>query len=105
MEEFKFIYWWEWGHRQLARFIGLLWLIGFLIFWIRKQIPERWTFYFFVLAYLALLQAFLGWWMVSSGLDGQVVDVFIQTGYPLDYGIYNPRSDLLGYFCFIPKAQ
>ena len=76
MEEFKFIYWWEWGHRQLARFIGLLWLVGFLIFWIRKQIPERWTFYFFGIGLLGALQAFLGWWMVSSGLDGQVVDVF-----------------------------
>ena len=76
MDEFKFIYWWEWGHRQLARFIGLVWFLGFLILWITKQIPERWTFYFFGIGLLGALQAFLGWWMVSSGLDGQVVDVF-----------------------------
>ena len=44
MDEFKFIYWWEWGHRQLARFIGLVWFLGFLTLWISKQIPERWTF-------------------------------------------------------------
>ncbi len=76
MEEFKFIYWWEWGHRQLARFIGLVWFVGFLLLWKMKQIPERWTFYFFGIGLLGALQAFLGWWMVSSGLDGQVVDVF-----------------------------
>ena len=76
MEEFKFIYWWEWGHRQLARFIGLVWFVGFLLIWKMKQIPERWTFYFFGIGLLGALQAFLGWWMVSSGLDGQVVDVF-----------------------------
>ena len=76
MDEFKFIYWWEWGHRQLARFIGLVWFVGFLLLWKMKQIPERWTFYFFGIGLLGALQAFLGWWMVSSGLDGQVVDVF-----------------------------
>ena len=76
MEEFQFIYWWEWGHRQLARFIGLVWFVGFLLLWKMKQIPERWTFYFFGIGLLGALQAFLGWWMVSSGLDGQVVDVF-----------------------------
>ena len=76
MEEFKFIYWWEWGHRQLARFIGLVWFFGFLTLWISKQIPEKWNFYFFGIGLLGALQAFLGWWMVSSGLDGQVVDVF-----------------------------
>ena len=76
MDEFKFIYWWEWGHRQLARFIGLVWFVGFLTLWIMKQIPERWTLYFFGIGLLGGLQAFLGWWMVSSGLDGQVVDVF-----------------------------
>ena len=34
MDEFKFIYWWEWGHRQLARFVGLIWLIGFTFFFL-----------------------------------------------------------------------
>ena len=76
MDEFKFIYWWEWGHRQLARFIGLVWFVGFITLWMMKKIPERWTFYFFSIGMIGALQAFLGWWMVSSGLDGQVVDVF-----------------------------
>ena len=29
LSEFKIIYWWEWGHRQLGRIIGLVWLVGF----------------------------------------------------------------------------
>ena len=31
MQEFKFIYWWEWGHRQLARFIGVVWFVGLVV--------------------------------------------------------------------------
>ncbi len=76
MEEFKFIYWWEWGHRQLARFIGVVWFVGFFVLWFKNKIPERWVLYLFTIGLLGALQAFLGWWMVSSGLDGQVVDVF-----------------------------
>ena len=76
LEEFKFIYWWEWGHRQLARFIGVVWFVGLLVLWLKNKVPEKWTFYFFGVGLLGALQAFLGWWMVSSGLDGQVVDVF-----------------------------
>ena len=76
MEEFKFIYWWEWGHRQLARFIGFVWFVGLIVLLAKNKIPERWALYFFGIGLLGALQAFLGWWMVSSGLDGQVVDVF-----------------------------
>ena len=27
LSEFKVIYWWEWGHRQLGRLIGLVWFL------------------------------------------------------------------------------
>ena len=40
MSEFKFIYWWEWGHRQLGRFIGLVWALGFAFFFLTKKIPQ-----------------------------------------------------------------
>jgi cytochrome c oxidase assembly protein subunit 15 len=76
LEEFKFIYWWEWGHRQLARFLGLVWFVGFVFFWISKRIPKNWGYYFLGIGFLGSLQGFLGWWMVSSGLTGRVVDVF-----------------------------
>ena len=76
IKEFKYIYWWEWGHRQLARFVGFIWLVGFVFFWITKRIPKNWTYYFLGIGCLGGLQGFLGWWMVSSGLTGRVVDVF-----------------------------
>ena len=36
---FKGIYWWEWGHRQLGRVIGLVWALGFVGFLVAKRIP------------------------------------------------------------------
>jgi cytochrome c oxidase assembly protein subunit 15 len=73
--EFKSIYWWEWGHRQLGRFIGVVWAIGFLFFWLSKKIPAGWTSRLLGLGVLGGLQGAIGWWMVSSGLTGRMVDV------------------------------
>src|SRR6056297_2557913 len=42
MAEFKVIYWWEWGHRQLGRFIGLVWAAGFVFFAATRKIPTGW---------------------------------------------------------------
>lgn len=75
MAEFKFIYWWEWGHRQLGRFVGLVWGLGFLYFLIRRQIPTGWTPRLLLLGALGGLQGAIGWWMVSSGLTGTMLDV------------------------------
>lgn len=72
---FKSIYWWEWGHRQLGRFVGLVWAIGFMFFWLTKGIPTGWTTRLVGLGALGGLQGAIGWWMVSSGLTGRVVDV------------------------------
>ena len=33
LSEFKFIYWWEWGHRQLGRVIGLVWFLGLFLYY------------------------------------------------------------------------
>ena len=43
LADFKTIYWWEWGHRQLGRFMGLIWAVGFLGFLITRKIPTGWT--------------------------------------------------------------
>jgi heme a synthase len=75
LEEFKVIYWWEWGHRFLGRFIGLVWALGFAWFWARGQIPAGWTGRLLILGCLGGLQGAVGWWMVSSGLVGTRVDV------------------------------
>jgi cytochrome c oxidase assembly protein subunit 15 len=75
LSEFKVIYWWEWGHRQLGRFIGLVWAIGFFYFLLRRQIPTGWTGRLMLLGGLGGLQGAIGWWMVSSGLREGMMDV------------------------------
>lgn len=75
MSEFKVIYWWEWGHRQLGRFVGLVWALGFLYFFLTKKIPAGWTGRLLILGALGGLQGAIGWWMVSSGLTGTMLDV------------------------------
>ena len=75
LEEFKTIYWWEWGHRFLGRIVGLVWFVGFVWFLVRKAIPTGWTPRFLALGLLGGLQGAIGWWMVSSGLTGRMVDV------------------------------
>lgn len=75
MSEFQFIYWWEWGHRQLGRVIGLVWAIGFFGFLLTKNIPNGWTSRMLLLGALGGLQGAVGWWMVSSGLTGTMLDV------------------------------
>lgn len=72
LSDFKFIYWWEWGHRQLGRLIGLILLVPLIVFWALGWIPRgmRWP----LLGATALVgvQGALGWYMVASGLVGRV---------------------------------
>ncbi|MDC1229315.1 COX15/CtaA family protein [Octadecabacter sp.] len=75
MSEFKVIYYWEWGHRQLGRVIGLVWALGFFWFLLRRQIPVGWTGRLLLLGGLGGLQGAIGWWMVSSGLRDGMLDV------------------------------
>ena len=68
LDEFKFIFYWEWGHRVLARFIGLFSIIPLiLIFFIFKKnfLYEKKYYLIFL---LVCFQGFIGWFMVSSGL-------------------------------------
>ena len=75
MAEFKSIFWWEWSHRNLGRLIGMVWGIGFLFFLLTKRIPRGWTLRLLGVGVLGGLQGAVGWWMVSSGLTGRMVDV------------------------------
>lgn len=75
LDEFKSIYWWEWGHRQLGRVIGLVWAAGFLGFLLARKIPPGWTGRLIIPGALGGVQGAIGWWMVSSGLSGEMVDV------------------------------
>lgn len=75
MAEFQFIYWWEWGHRQLGRVIGVVWALGFFGFLVFRRIPTGWTGRLLFLGVLGGLQGAIGWWMVASGLTGTMLDV------------------------------
>jgi cytochrome c oxidase assembly protein subunit 15 len=68
LEDFKVIYWWEWGHRQLGRVIGLIWAVGFLGFAVARQIPVGWAGKLLLPGLLGGLQGGIGWWMVASGV-------------------------------------
>jgi len=73
--EFQFIYWWEWGHRQFGRLIGLVMLGGFLGFLLTGVIRGRLALATFGLGLLLGLQAAIGWIMVRSGLEPGMVAV------------------------------
>tara|TARA_E500000081_G_scaffold122898_1_gene128383 strand:+ start:61 stop:1083 length:1023 start_codon:yes stop_codon:yes gene_type:complete len=66
LNEFKVIFWWEWGHRQLGRLIGLSVLIPLIFFSIKNGL---WVLRNYGLIFLLVcFQGFIGWYMVSSGL-------------------------------------
>lgn len=75
LAEFKVIYWWEWGHRQLGRVIGLVWALGFLGFLVARQIPRGWTGRLLLLGALGGAQGAIGWWMVASGFAEGMIAV------------------------------
>lgn len=75
LDGFRSIYWWEWGHRQLGRVIGLVWAAGFLGLLIARRMPPGWAGRLLGLGLLGGAQGAVGWWMVSSGLSGRMVDV------------------------------
>ncbi|MGD9295445.1 MAG: COX15/CtaA family protein [Roseobacter sp.] len=74
MADFKVIYWWEWGHRQLGRVIGAVWALGYLYFALRRQVPVGWHGKLLLLGALGGAQGAIGWWMVASGVtQGEAV--------------------------------
>lgn len=68
LSDFKQIYWWEWGHRQLGRVIGLVWALGYLGFLATRSIPKGWSLRLLLPGALGLLQGAIGFWMVHSGV-------------------------------------
>lgn len=66
--EFKQIFFWEYLHRLIGRIIGLVFLIPFLIFWIRGYFSKKLFRRVLFLFGLGALQGAMGWIMVKSGL-------------------------------------
>jgi len=72
LAEFQFIYWWEWAHRFLGRFIGLIYALPLLAFVAMGRVPRRMMALLFALLVLGGIQGFVGWYMVQSGLSERV---------------------------------
>ncbi len=68
LEDFKDIYFWEWLHRVIGRFIGVVFIVPFLYFVFKKQLTKSTTKKALLLMVLGGFQGFLGWFMVKSGL-------------------------------------
>ena len=72
LAEFQVIYWWEWAHRFLGRFIGVAFAIPFLAFAAAGHIRRDLAPSLIALFALGALQGFMGWYMVQSGLVDRV---------------------------------
>lgn len=72
LEGFKFIFWWEWGHRFLGRLIGLAFAAGLAWFWYRRALRRGLAPKLLGVLGLGALQGAIGWYMVSSGLVDRV---------------------------------
>ena len=72
LEEFKFIYFWEWFHRFFARIIGVIFLVPLLFIIFKKQFPMQYTANIFLIGLFLMTQAVVGWYMVKSGLVDRV---------------------------------
>ncbi|PHR93317.1 MAG: heme A synthase [Robiginitomaculum sp.] len=72
---FKFIYFMEWSHRQLGRFIGMAYLLPFLLFLGLGKLERGKRLRFLSILLLIGLQGAIGWWMVASGLVNGRIDV------------------------------
>ncbi len=69
LAEFKTIYWWEWGHRQLGRLIGLVYLVGWLWAATTRRVDSKPGLVLFGMGLLLATQGLVGWIMVASGLE------------------------------------
>ena len=75
LADFKFIYFWEWFHRLWGRLIGLAFALPLAWFWVKQQIPAGYKPRLVALLALGGLQGAFGWFMVRSGLSGEMTDV------------------------------
>jgi heme a synthase len=75
IDNFKFIFFWEWFHRLWARIIGLVFAFGFIYFIVKKYFQPTMIRPLVILFLLGALQGGIGWIMVASGLEGDAVYV------------------------------
>lgn len=75
LDDFKFIFFWEWFHRQWARFMGLVFLVPFIFFLVKGYFKKWMILPLIMLFVLGGMQGLIGWIMVSTGIDTEHVYV------------------------------
>ena len=93
LNEFKVIFYWEYIHRLLARFVGLFTLIPLIFFTLKFKNIQNYSNKYYWIFFLVCIQGFIGWYMVSSGL--------IQNNDVSHFRLSIHLSLALFFFCFI----
>ena len=75
LRDFKFIFFWEWLHRNWARLISVVLVVGFVYFLLKRYLRREMVLPLLVLFLLGALQGAVGWIMVKSGLTDDMVYV------------------------------
>ncbi|WP_372572765.1 heme A synthase [Ruegeria jejuensis] len=102
LPDFKEIYWWEWGHRQLGRVVGLVWAVGFLGFLVLRKIPTGWTGRLIIPGALGAVQGGVGWWMVASGVtQGEGMIAVASYRLAVHLGLAFVILGVLGWYIFL----
>ncbi|KAF7728489.1 Cytochrome c oxidase assembly protein cox15 [Apophysomyces ossiformis] len=74
LDEFKTIFYWEWSHRMIGRFIGGAFILPGLYFASRGYMTKRVAKQAFGITALLGFQGFMGWYMVKSGLSQALME-------------------------------
>jgi heme a synthase len=69
LSDFKFIFFWEWLHRNWARVIAVVFFLPFVFFIIKGYLKKEWIPQMILLFVVGMLQGLVGWLMVASGLN------------------------------------
>lgn len=75
LSDFKSIYFWEWFHRDWGRLMGVVFIIPFVYFLVKKKINRSMIHPMIILFLLGGLQGIIGWVMVQSGIGTDLVYV------------------------------
>ncbi len=87
LNEFKVIFYWEYIHRILGRLIGIFFFIPLIYFHFFKKIKEINFFPYYIIFLLILIQGFIGWFMVQSGLVNDVTVSHYRLSVHLSFAI------------------
>ena len=68
LDDFKYIFFWEYLHRMMGRLLGLVFIIPFIYFLIKKKLNRKLIYQSLILFGMGAMQGGIGWWMVKSGL-------------------------------------